>query len=193
MKKISVLSLICMLFLFHGVKANGIYSKEELKGEKLEIKNINKLLKKWQSALKSNNWDYINTTWQGLYSQMLAEANETSTRVGNRQKNISQTKAQSKSTSEESDLPKGYNPTIDGQINNMSKNDIERAKTEHNALAPYQNIITKQNSILRRMKNFKEFNSETADSSVDQLRTDVKEFIQLLNDELLLMKKEKKD
>ncbi len=182
-----------MLFLLQGVKANGIYSKEELKGEKLEIKNINKLLKKWQSALKSNNWDYINTTWQGLYSQMLAEANETSTRVGNRQKNISQTKAQSKSTSEESDLPKGYNPTIDGQINNMSKNDIERAKTEHNALAPYQNIITKQNSILRRMKNFKEFNSETAGSSVDQLRSDVKEFIQLLNEELLLMRKEKKD
>ncbi|MBL0262217.1 MAG: hypothetical protein IPQ10_14440 [Saprospiraceae bacterium] len=113
--------------------------KEQLKKEKQDLKEFKKLAKEFNSAIKSSNLDYQNVIWQRVRVYIDKEIKETSSRVGTMQKSnlIRPNKMNAQDSVEMADLPQGYNPHVNGQIKNLSKEEIEKAKKQNEKIGDF--------------------------------------------------------
>lgn len=201
--RFGLFSFILFLFCGHLMMASTLgdsvkfvkrYDPDILKKEKQDVKDFTKLLKTWSSSIKKPNYDFLNSQFIILTEQMEKESNELSLRIANRNRVVYQTH-KPKSTQDsiaKADLPVGYNPTIKGQIENISKAEIENKKSESEILSRYGKIIKQEKTIMAKLKNVHEINLETPYTTLQQIQSDLKVFLSAMQDELVLLKNETK-
>ncbi|MBX7163581.1 MAG: hypothetical protein K1X49_07790 [Saprospiraceae bacterium] len=165
--------------------------KEQLKKEKQDLKEFKKLAKEFNSAIKSSNLDYQNVIWQRVRVYIDKEIKETSSRVGTMQKSnlIRPNKMNAQDSVEMADLPQGYNPHVNGQIKNLSKEEIEKAKKQNEKIGDFVELSKKQKSLLQQISQLKEINSTTTSGVLQEAKSQIQKFLMLMKDELVLLKK----
>lgn len=165
--------------------------KEQLKKEKQDLKEFKKLAKEFNSAIKSSNLDYQNVIWQRVRVYIDKEIKETSSRVGTMQKSnlIRPNKMNAQDSVEMADLPQGYNPHVNGQIKNLSKEEIEKAKKQNEKIGDFVELSKKQKSLLQQISQLKEINSTTTSGVLQEAKSKIQKFLMLMKDELVLLKK----
>ena len=165
--------------------------KEQLKKEKQDLKEFKKLAKEFNSAIKSSNLDYQNVIWQRVRVYIDKEIKETSSRVGTMQKSnlIRPNKMNAQDSVEMADLPQGYNPHVNGQIKNLSKEEIEKAKKQYEKIGDFVELSKKQKSLLQQISQLKEINSTTTSGVLQEAKSQIQKFLMLMKDELVLLKK----
>lgn len=165
--------------------------KEQLKKEKQDLKEFKKLAKEFDHAIKSSNLDYQNVIWQRVRVYIDKEIKETSSRVGTMQKSnlIRPNKMNAQDSVEMADLPQGYNPHVNGQIKNLSKEEIEKAKKQNEKIGDFVELSKKQKSLLQQISQLKEINSTTTSGVLQEAKSQIQKFLMLMKDELVLLKK----
>ena len=165
--------------------------KEQLKKEKQDLKEFKKLAKEFNSAIKSSNLDYQNVIWQRVRVYIDKEIKETSSRVGTMQKSnlIRPNKMNAQDSVEMADLPQGYNPHVNSQIKNLSKEEIEKAKKQNEKIGDFVELSKKQKSLLQQISQLKEINSTTTSGVLQEAKSQIQKFLMLMKDELVLLKK----
>ena len=165
--------------------------KEQLKKEKQDLKEFKKLAIEFNSAIKSSNLDYQNVIWQRVRVYIDKEIKETSSRVGTMQKSnlIRPNKMNAQDSVEMADLPQGYNPHVNGQIKNLSKEEIEKAKKQNEKIGDFVELSKKQKSLLQQISQLKEINSTTTSGVLQEAKSQIQKFLMLMKDELVLLKK----
>jgi len=165
-----------------------IYSKKELKKEKKDIKDFKKDLSSFEKAIKTTNLDFINNTLESLIKKMDKENLELNARISERTMKVSPLKNKKEETKE--DLPKGYNPTIDGQFSNLNKKEVSQKRSETGILMKYGQILNKQNTILRKLRNIPDVSSEVSNTVFEEIMSDGKAFHETMKEEIQLFAKE---
>jgi hypothetical protein len=163
-----------------------------LKKEKADLKLFTKMLKEWNKSVKKPNYDYLNSQYITFNAQMEKECNELSMRIATRNRSVYQTqkpKNQMDSLAK-ADLPVGYNPSIKGQIENVSREEIENKKSETDILSRYGKIIRQEKSVMNKLKNVHEINPDTPSSSLNQISDDLKIFLEAMQEEIRMLKNE---
>jgi hypothetical protein len=174
------------------LKYEKLYTKEYFKKEKEDLKVFLKMSKEWTKGIKKPNFDYLASQFSKLNAQMEKEHSELSLRIANRNRSVSSSsKSMSRSDSlKKADLPVGYNPTIKGQIENFTKEEINKKRTESDILSVYGKVIRTQKAILTKLKNIKEITPETLPSSLNQISEDLNNFQLSMKEELRILKNE---
>lgn len=167
-----------------------IYTNKEYKKEKKDIKAFEKTIKAYEKSISSHNIDLINMHLANLKSVMMKETNELNGRITARTKRTRPAK-QIVDTLNNPELPKGYNPSIEGQIINTTKSEILEKRSETEILIKYSKVLNKENQIIRKLGNISEVNSDTPSSSFEEILKDAKEFKELMKSELYNMSFEK--
>ncbi|MBK9272391.1 MAG: hypothetical protein IPM48_12430 [Saprospiraceae bacterium] len=111
---------------------------------------------------------------------------ELNTRISDRTIKVAPVKKKDKAE----DLPKAYNPTIEGQFSNNDKTSVAEKRSETAILIKYSQILNQQNSILKKLKNKPEINADTSKEVFNAISSDIKAFTETLKDELSLMARE---
>ena len=172
------------------IKYKPLYTKKEIKKEAKDIKEMTKLVKEFSKTAKSDNFDYLNSKLEKLKVRMNDEHQELNARISARTRRIKPAKI-TRDSLNEAELPKGYNTNIDGQIVNASKSDIMAKRSETEILLKYSKILSKENAIVRKLKNITELSKDTPSSTIDEIISDSNDFNNSMKDEVALMTKEK--
>ncbi|MBK7232756.1 MAG: hypothetical protein IPH93_10965 [Saprospiraceae bacterium] len=165
-----------------------IYSKKELKKEKKDVKDFKKDLSAFDKAIKTTNLDYINNSLERLINKMDKENLELNARISERTMKVSPLKNRKEESKE--DLPKGYNPTIDGQFSNLNKKEVSQKRSETGILMKYGQILNKQNTILRKLRNIPDVSNEVSSSVLEEIMSDGQAFYETLKEEIQFFAKE---
>lgn len=170
------------------IRYKAIYTNKEFKKEKKDIKDLSKLLKTFEKATISSNIDYINSSFEKLRGRMDQENLELNNRISDRSIKINPSKNKDK---KDEDRPKGYNPTLETDMPKIDKNTISEKRSETAILMKYSQVLNKQNGIVRKLINLKEFEPETSAETMQQVIADGKSFLETMHQELELMSFEK--
>ena len=200
MKKINIFFSIVIFFLCNhlfgqtvtdsGLIFKKIYTNKEWKKESKDVNLFNKLIKKFEKSISSDNNDLKNSMLTELKDQMKIEYNQLNDRITKRAKTTSWPKKQ-KDTLAQDDLPKAYNPTIPGQLERVDKNKIIEGRSETEILLMYSRILNKENRIIRQLSMMEEVTESTPQSSMDEILKNAMEFKSIMKEEVQLMAKEK--
>lgn len=200
MKKINIFFSIVIFFLCNqlfgqtvtdsGLIFKKIYTNKEWKKESKDVNLFNKLIKKFEKSISSDNNDLKNSMLTELKDQMKIEYDQLNDRITKRAKTTSWPKKQ-KDTLAQDDLPKAYNPTIPGQLERVDKNKIIEGRSETEILLMYSRILNKENRIIRQLSMMDEVTESTPQSSMDEILKNAMEFKSIMKEEVQLMAKEK--
>jgi len=172
------------------IKYKPLYTKKELKKEAKDIKEFGKLVKDFSKTSKSDNIDYLNSKLEKLKVRMNEEHQELNARISARTRRIKPAKINRDSLSE-TELPKGYNTNIGGQIVNANKSEIMEKRSETEILLKYSKVLSKENAIVRKLKNVTELTKDTPSRTIEEIISDSNDFVASMKEELALMTKEK--
>lgn len=167
-----------------------IYTKQEYKKEVKDLKEFDKVFKSFKKSISSSNIDLKNAALESLKSQMKKEYDELNTRITARAKKFSPLKKPLDSIAQ-NDLPKGYNPSIKGQIQSVDKNALIDGKSETEILIRYSKILNKENRLIKQLSMMEEINDTTPITSINEILNNGNDFKSLMKDELNLLSKEK--
>ncbi len=166
------------------------YTKQEYKKEVKDLKEFDKVYKSFKKAAESTNIDLKNSTLESLKTQMKKEYDELNARITSRAKKFSPMKKPLDSIAQ-NDLPKGYNPTIKGQIQTVDKTALIDGKSETEILIRYSKILNKENRLIKQLSMMEEITESTPNSSISEILNNGADFKSYLKEELNLMNKEK--
>lgn len=161
------------------------YSKKDLKKEMQDIKNLDKLIKDWNKAIKSNNPDYMNSLFSKTLIAIQKEHSELSNRVSSRSKALMPPAAVNSE-----DQPKVYNPELKDQINRINKADIMAKKVESEYLSNYIAVVKNEKNILAKLASIPSSDEDTKAEIYPQIAADFIAFKSEMKAEIELMKKE---
>lgn len=167
------------------------YSRQQFKKEQKDLKNFEKQIKEWKSAVKKSNPDYLNSLMGKLMETLRKEHDEMSDRVSERSKKMLPPGVKTKQDSAFlADRPKVYNAELADQRPRITKEEIFRKKLESDYLSEYVPVVREEKKILARLKNIDEFNSETPSSVFTDITNDFEQFREQMKIELALLKRE---
>jgi len=161
------------------------YSKKDLKKEMQDVKNLDKQIKEWNKAIKSNNPDYMNSLFSKTLVSIQKEHSELSNRVSSRSKAL-----MPPATVSSEDQPKVYNPELKDQINRVNKADIMAKKVESEYLSNYIAVVKNEKNILTKLAAIASFDEDTKPEIYPQIAADFNAFKSEMKAEIELMKKE---
>ncbi|MBK6860018.1 MAG: hypothetical protein IPK91_08030 [Saprospiraceae bacterium] len=161
------------------------YSKKDLKKEMQDVKNLDKQIKEWNKAIKSNNPDYMNSLFSKTLVSIQKEHSELSNRVSSRSKAL-----MPPTTVSSEDQPKVYNPELKDQINRVNKADIMAKKVESEYLSNYITVVKNEKNILTKLASIASFDEDTKPEIYPQIAADFIAFKSEMKAEIELMKKE---
>lgn len=161
------------------------YSKKDLKKEMQDVKNLDKQIKEWNKAIKSNNPDYMNSLFSKTLVSIQKEHSELSNRVSSRSKAL-----MPPTTVSSEDQPKVYNPELKDQINRVNKADIMAKKVESEYLSNYITVVKNEKNILTKLASIASFDEDTKPEIYQQIAADFIAFKSEMKAEIELMKKE---
>jgi hypothetical protein len=170
------------------IRYKPIYTNKEFKKEKKDIKEFVRLLKTFEKAAQTSNIDFINTSFEKMRARMDQENLELNSRISDRSIRINPPKPKDY---KDEDRPKGYNTTLEPALTKVDKNTISEKRSETAILMKYSQVLNKQNAIVRKLKNIKEFESDVSNDTYKQVLADGKSFQETMVQELELMKFEK--
>ncbi|MEP7195519.1 MAG: hypothetical protein ABI851_03310 [Saprospiraceae bacterium] len=173
-----------------GIVFKAIYTNKEWKKESKDIKQFSSVIKEFVKANKSTNVDLKNSALESLKLQMKKEYDELNNRITSRAKKFSPSK-KSKDTLIVNDMPKGYNPTIKGQIEHVDKSALLEGRSETEILLLYSRILNKENRIIRQLAMMEEITDVTPPSSFEAIIKNAADFKSAIEEEVKLMAKEK--
>ncbi|MBP8725062.1 MAG: hypothetical protein JPMHGGIA_01075 [Saprospiraceae bacterium] len=163
------------------------YSQAEWKKEKEDIAKFDKQLKEWKKAVKKANPDYLNTVYGRILEAAYREHNQLSNRVSGRSRQLIRQEGKSE---RDSLAPKAYNPELRDQPARVTKEEIRLRKAESDYLANYVDLVKKQTTLLKNLKNNKPFSSDAEPRIYADLTKELEAFRDAMKEELALMKKE---
>ena len=163
------------------------YSQAEWKKEKEDIAKFDKQLKEWKKAVKKANPDYLNTVYGRILEAAYREHNQLSNRVSGRSRQLIRQEGKSE---RDSLAPKAYNPELRDQPARVTKEEIRLRKAESDYLANYVDLVKKQTTLLKNLKNNKPFSSDAEPRIYADLTKELEAFRDAMKEELAVMKKE---
>ncbi|MDQ3140648.1 MAG: hypothetical protein M3Q56_00200 [Bacteroidota bacterium] len=174
------------------IKYKNVYTADQLKKEKKDIKEVTALIKDWKKSIKKNNPNYLSSLLENIKLRFVQENNQTSERIAARNRLLSGKKntAQNKDSIYQQDFPKVYNPDIPLQVKNTTKEQVQEKRSESEILSTYGAIFKRQKKILIKLANIREIQAETTRASLEEIHRDFIAFLSTMKDELNLMKKE---